>query len=126
MRNALIVLLVFALVLVGVGAVSHSITFDIEYGLGAYRDVSAFWIMVVVAVVFFVAGLVAAGFARASGATGRRKVEAELQSVYQRLREAEAGQKQAAARLSTCEEALAEATAEHAPVPAGDEPAATT
>lgn len=112
MRNALIVLLAVALVFLGIGAISHSMTFDINYGIGSYRNVSAFWVALVIAVVFLVAGLVAVVLARSSGATGRRKVEAELQSVYQRLREAEAAQKKTAMQLAECELALDEARAE--------------
>jgi len=111
-RNALIVLLAVALVLLGIGAISHSMTFDINYGIGSYRNVSAFWVALVIAVVFFAAGLVAVVLARSSGSAGRRKVETELQSVYQRLREAEAAQKQTAMQLAECELALDEARAE--------------
>ena len=43
----------------------------------------------VVAALVFVVGLAAAWFAQAAMAGSRRKLEAELQSTYERLREAE-------------------------------------
>ncbi len=51
---------------------------------------SLFWVSAVIAAIVFVAGLAAAWFALAGAAGLRRKLEAELQSTYERLREAEA------------------------------------
>ena len=90
MRNALIVLVVVALVLVALGAVNHGLLFDIDFVAATWTAVSLFWVAVVVAGVVFVTG-VAAAFLAASGAVkARRKLEKELQSTYERLRAAEA------------------------------------
>ena len=90
MRNALIVLLAAALVLVGLGALNHSLTFDIDYVAGTLTGVSVFWITVVIGAVLLVAGVVAIWLARTSVVSAQRKLEAELQSTYERLRAAEA------------------------------------
>jgi hypothetical protein len=89
-RNALIVLIVVALLLVGVGAVNNGLLFDIDFVAGTWTAVSLFWVAVVMAGVLFVTGVVVA-FLAASGAVAvRRKLEKELQSTYERLRAAEA------------------------------------
>lgn len=90
MRNALIVLLAVALVFVGLGALNHSLTFDIDYVAGSLTAVSVFWITVVIGAVLLVAGVVAIWLARTSVVSSQRKLEAELQSTYERLRAAEA------------------------------------
>ena len=90
MRNALIVLLAVALVFVGLGALNHSLAFDIDYVAGSITGVSVFWITVVIGVVLLVAGVVAIWLARTSVVSAQRKLEAELQSTYERLRAAEA------------------------------------
>ena len=89
MRKAFIVATVVALVFVAVGAVNHSLTFDIDYGVGAVNGVSAFWVMLAAAAVLFVTGLVAALLARASAVAAQRKLEGELEATYKRLRAAE-------------------------------------
>ncbi len=89
-RNALIVLVVVALVLVALGAVNNGLLFDIDFVAATWTAVSLFWVAVVIAGVVFVTG-VAAAFLAASGAVAaRRKLEKELQSTYERLRAAEA------------------------------------
>jgi hypothetical protein len=89
-RNALIVLVVVALLLVGMGAVNNGLLFDIDFVAGTWTAVSLFWVAVVMAGVVFVTG-VAAAFLAASGAVAaRRRLEKELQSTYERLRAAEA------------------------------------
>ncbi len=90
MRNAFILLAVVALVFVGAGAVNRSLAFDIDYGVGAWTNVSLFWITLVTAAIILVAGLVAAWLAQSSALAGQRKLEAELQTTYERLRAAEA------------------------------------
>ena len=90
MRNALIVLLAVALVLVGLGALNHSLAFDIDYVAGSWTGVSVFWVTVAIGAVLLVAGIVAVWLARASAVTAQRKLEVELQSTYERLRAAEA------------------------------------
>jgi outer membrane biosynthesis protein TonB len=89
-RNALIVLLAVALVLVGLGALNHSLAFDIDYVLGSWTGVSVFWVTAAIGAVLLLAGLVAIWFARTSVVAAQRKLEAELQSTYERLRAAEA------------------------------------
>ena len=89
MRSAFVVVVVVALVFVAVGAVNHSLAFDIDYGLGAVYGVSTFWITLVAAAVLFVTGLVSALLARASAVAARRKLESELEATYKRLRAAE-------------------------------------
>lgn len=97
MRNALILLAVVALVFVAAGAINHSLTFDIEYGIGEVRNVSLFWITVVTAGVLFVTGLVAAWLARSAAVADQRRLESELQQTYERLRASEARALMAAA-----------------------------
>ena len=90
MRKALIVLAIVALVIVALGAVNHSLLFDIDFVAGTWAAVSLFWVAVVIAGVVFVSGVVAAFFARSGAVAGRRKLETELQGTYERLRDAEA------------------------------------
>lgn len=90
MRNALILLAVIALLIVTAGAVNHAVAFDVDYVAGTVTAVSLFWVAVVVAGVIFVAGVAAAWLTRGASSGTRRKLEAELQSTYERLREAEA------------------------------------
>jgi hypothetical protein len=89
-RNALIVLVVIALVLVALGAVNHGLLFDIDFVAGTWTAVSVFWVAVVTAGVVFVAGVVVAFLARSGAVAARRKLEKELQGTYERLRAAEA------------------------------------
>lgn len=90
MRNALILLVVVALIIVALGAANGSIAFDFDMVFGTWTAVSLVWVAVVVAVVVLVVGLAAAWLARADASRTRRKLEAELQSTYERLRAAEA------------------------------------
>ena len=90
MRNALIVLVVVALVIVALGAVNHGLLFDIDFVAGTWTAVSLFWVAVVTAGVVFVTGLVAAYLAASGAVAARRKLEKELQGTYERLRAAEA------------------------------------
>ena len=90
MRNALIVLVVVALVIVALGAINHGVLFDIDFVAGTWTAVSLFWVAVVTAGVVFVSGLVAAFLARSGAVAARRKLEKELQGAYKRLRAAEA------------------------------------
>jgi uncharacterized membrane protein YciS (DUF1049 family) len=89
-RNALILLAVVALLILTVGALNNGTAFDVDYVAGTVSAVSLFWVSVVLAALVFVVGLAAAWFAQAAVAGTRRKLEAELQSTYERLREAEA------------------------------------
>jgi hypothetical protein len=89
-RNALIVLVVVALVLVALGAVNHGLLFDIDFVAGTWTAVSVFWVAVAAAGVVFVTGVVAAFLARSGAVAARRKLEKELQGAYERLRAAEA------------------------------------
>ena len=90
MRNALILLAVVAMVILVMGALNNGTTFEVDYVAGTVSAVSLFWVSAVIAALVFVAGLAATWFALAGAAGGRRKLEAELQSTYERLREAEA------------------------------------
>ena len=90
MRNALILLVVVALLILTVGALNNGTAFDVDYVAGTVTAVSLFWVSIVLAALVFVVGLAAAWFAQAAVAGTRRKLETELQSTYERLREAEA------------------------------------
>ena len=90
MRNALILLAVVALLILAVGALNNGTVFDIDYVAGTVSSVSLLWVSAVIAALVFVVGLAAAWFAQAAMTGSRRKLEAELQSTYERLREAEA------------------------------------
>jgi hypothetical protein len=89
-RNALILLVVVALVILAVGALNNGTAFDVDYVAGSVSAVSLFWVSAVIAALVFVVGIAAAWFAQSAVAGTRRKLEAELQSTYERLREAEA------------------------------------
>jgi uncharacterized membrane protein YciS (DUF1049 family) len=89
-RNALIVLVVVALVIVALGAFNNDLLFDVDMVVGTWTAVSLFWVAVVIAGVVLVTGSAAAFFARSSAVTGRRKLEKELKGTYERLRDAEA------------------------------------
>jgi hypothetical protein len=89
-RNALILLAVVALLILVVGALNNGTAFDVDYVAGTASAVSLFWVSAVIAALVFVVGLAAAWFAQAATTGSRRKLEAELQSTYERLREAEA------------------------------------
>ena len=90
MRNALILLVVVALIIVALGAANSSITFDFDLVFGTWSAVSLLWVAVVAAGVLVVVGLVAVWLSRADASRARRKLEAELQTTYERLRTAEA------------------------------------
>jgi hypothetical protein len=89
-RNALIVLAAVALVLVGIGGLNHSLRFDVDFVVVSWSYVSVFWITLVVGAALLLTGLVAAFLARTSAVAAQRKLEAELQTTYERLRAAEA------------------------------------
>jgi cytochrome c len=117
-RKALILLAVVALLILVVGALNNGTAFDVDYVAGTVTSVSLLWVSAVLAALVFVVGLAAAWFAQAAMTGSRRKLEAELQATYERLREAEA----LAARLAPAPEApVAEVVA--ATVVAEPEPA---
>jgi hypothetical protein len=89
-RMALIVLVVVALAIVALGAVNDHLLFDIDFVAGTWTAVSLFWVAVVTAGVVLVTGAVVAFLARSGAVAARRKLEQELQGVYERLRVAEA------------------------------------
>jgi hypothetical protein len=90
LRKPLILLAVIALVIIVAGAVNRSVAFDADYVVGTATAVSLLWVSVLIAALVFVAGAAAAWLALAATTGTRRKLEAELQSTYERLREAEA------------------------------------
>ena len=90
MRNALIVLVVVALVLMTLGAVNHGLLFDIDLVVVTWTAVSLFWVAAVTAGVVVVTGMVVAYLSRTGAVATRRKLEKELQGTYERLRAAEA------------------------------------
>jgi hypothetical protein len=89
-RTAFLLLVVVALVIVGLGAANTSIKFDFDMVFGTWTAVSLIWVAAVFAGVVLVAGLVAAWLAQSGASRTRRKLEAELQATYERLRAAEA------------------------------------
>ena len=90
MRNALILLTAVALLILVGGALNNGVVFDVDYVAGTATSVSLLWVAAVIAALVFVVGLIAAYLARTAVFGQRRKLEAELQSTYERLREAEA------------------------------------
>jgi len=113
-RNALILLAVVAVIILAVGALNNGTAFEIDYVAGTMSEVSLFWVSLVIAAIVFVAGLAAAWFALSGAAGGRRKLEAELQSTYERLRETEreAGEARASAAAAAAASAAARPTPE--------------
>jgi hypothetical protein len=89
-RNALILLAVVALLILVGGALNNGVVFDVDYVAGTARAVSLLWVAAVIAALVFVVGLIAAYLAQMAVFASRRKLEAELQTTYERLREAEA------------------------------------
>ena len=90
MRNALIVLVVVAVVIVALGAFNNDLLFDIDLVVATWTAVSLFWVAVAIAGVVVITGFAAAYFARSSAVATTRKLEKELQGTYERLRDAEA------------------------------------
>ena len=90
MRNALILLVVVAAVIVTAGAVNHSVAFDVDWVAGTLRAVSLFWVAAAIALLVVLAGLAAALLARRGAVRTQRKLEAELDVTYRRVRELEA------------------------------------
>ena len=90
MRNALILLTTVALLILIGGALNDEVVFDVDYVAGTATSVSLLWVAAVIAALVFVVGLIAAYLARTAVFGQRRKLEAELQRTYERLREAEA------------------------------------
>ena len=122
MRNALILLAVVALLILAVGALNNGTAFDVDYAAGTVSAVSLFWVSAVIAVLVFVVGLAAAWFAQSAVAGTRRKLEGELQSTYERLREAEAlAARPAPAVVEAAPAVAATAVAEPVVVAAPDE-----
>jgi len=114
-RKALILLAVVALVILVMGALNNGTTFEVDYVAGTVSAVSLFWVSAVIAALVFVAGLAATWFALAGAAGGRRKLEAELQSTYERLREAEALAAQREAEVLAARPAPAETAVQEPP-----------
>lgn len=121
MRNALILLAVVALLILAVGALNNGTAFDVDYAAGTVTAVSLFWVSAVIAVLVFVVGLAAAWFAQAAVAGTRRKLEGELQSTYERLREAEALAARPAPAVVEAAAAVATVVAEPVVVAAAEE-----
>jgi hypothetical protein len=89
-RNALILLAVVALLILVMGGLNNGTAFNVDYAVGTVNAVSVFWVSAVIAALVFIVGLMAAWFAKSAMTGSRRKLEAELQATYERLREAEA------------------------------------
>jgi uncharacterized membrane protein len=89
-RNALILLAVVAVLILVMGGLNNGTAFNVDYAVGTVNAVSVFWVSAVIAALVFIVGLVAAWFAKSATTGSRRKLEAELQATYVRLREAEA------------------------------------
>ncbi len=111
MRNALILLAVVAGIILGAGALNNGVVFDIDYVAGTVSSVSLFWVSGIIAAIILVAGLAASWFALSSAAGARRKLEAELQSTYERLRQTEAQADEARLAAKAAEARVAESQA---------------
>lgn len=109
MRNALILLAVVALLILVAGAVNNGVAFDVDYVAGTVKAVSLFSVAAVIAAAVFIVGLVAAWLAQRAMVGSRRKLEAELQSTFERLRKAESLAVRPAP-VATVEATVAEAT----------------
>ncbi len=96
MKNALIVLVVVALVVLTLGLFNREAIVDVDYVVGVWRSVSVFWLFAIAAGVVVAAGLLGASLARAQGWRERGKLEKELLEVYRRLRAVEAQVEQSA------------------------------
>jgi hypothetical protein len=108
-RNAFILLVVVALVILGVGALNNGVAFNVDYVAGTANAVSLLWVSGLLAVLVLVVGMAAAWFAQSAMRGSRRKLEAELQSTYERLRETEALASRRATELAAAAAAAAPA-----------------
>jgi len=107
-KNALIVLVIVALVMLTLGLVNRDAVVDVDYVVGVWRSVNVLWLFAIAAAVLLAAGLVGAALARAQGWRERGKLEKELLEVYRRLRAVEA-QAEATAGAASGAAAAAEA-----------------
>jgi uncharacterized membrane protein YciS (DUF1049 family) len=89
-RKAFILLVVVALLILAMGALNNGVVFKVDYVAGTANAVSLLWVSGLLAVLVVVVGMAAAWFAQSAMKGSRRKLEAELQSTYERLRKAEA------------------------------------
>ncbi len=123
MRNALILLAAVALLILAAGAVNNGVAFDVDYVAGTVRAVSLFWVAAIIAAVVFVIGVIAAWLAQRATIGSRRKLEAELQSTYERLREAEslAARVMPAAATTVVEDVAVVAPAEEVTIAAAED-----
>ncbi len=90
MKNALIVLVVVALVVLTLGLFNREASVDLDYVVGVWRSVNVFWLFAIAAGVVVAAGLLGASLARAHGWREKGRLEKELLEVYRRLRAVEA------------------------------------
>ena len=122
MRNALILLAAVALLILVAGAMNNGVAFDVDYVAGTVRAVSLFWVAAIIAAVVFVVGAIAAWLAQRATIGSRRKLEAELQSTYERLREAEslAARVMPAAATTVVEDVAVVAAAEDVTIAAAE------
>jgi len=121
---------VIAVLILVAGGLNNSVAFDIDYVAGTASAVSLLWVSAVIAALVFVAGAAAAWMAQSATTATRRKLEAELQSTYERLREAEAlaarSARSAQATVAQAPVAVAAATATEVAVERDAAPTAMT
>jgi hypothetical protein len=105
MKYVLIMLGVVAAVVLTLGAFNRELAVDVDYAVGVWRSVNAFWLFAIGAGLIVAAGVVSALLAQAGGWRARGKLEKELLDVYRRLRAVEGEQAEQAAPAAEAEEA---------------------
>jgi hypothetical protein len=90
MRKVFIAIVIVALVLVVLGGVNHGHLVDVDYLFGTWHGVSLLMLSLIAGALVLLAGLLSGVVAELRASAGLRKLEAELQRTYVRLREAEA------------------------------------
>jgi hypothetical protein len=78
------------LVIVVAGAINHAIAVRIDYVVGTSTPISLFWITVAAAVIIVAAGVLGVLVGQSAASGERRKLKAELEDTYRRLRAAQA------------------------------------
>ncbi len=108
MKYALILLGVVAAVVLTLGAFNRELAVDVDYAVGVWRSVNAFWLFAIAAGLIVAAGIFSALLAQTRGWRARGKLEKELLDVYRRLRAVEGEQAEQAEQTVEAEQAEAE------------------
>ncbi len=105
MKYSLVMLGVVAAVVLTLGAFNRELDVDVDYAVGVWRSVNAFWLFAIAAGLIVAAGIFSALLAQTRGWRARGKLEKELLDVYRRLRAVEGEQAEQAEQAVEAERA---------------------